>query len=153
MSDDDLARFSLHLLITETCWLWTGGTNAQGYGRLSLGRRSVFAHRWSFQHFNRRALDPLTHVCHRCDVPSCVRPGHLFSGTALDNKRDAVAKGRHDRCRRHPGAGRKLRPDGYARCIECEREKWKRRHQKVRSDPSAHAAEKFYRNARRRAPT
>lgn len=33
-------------------------------------------------------------VCHACDVPCCVRPAHLFVGTAVDNRQDAIRKGR-----------------------------------------------------------
>jgi len=34
------------------------------------------------------------HGCHHCDNPACVRPSHLFIGTATDNYRDSRAKGR-----------------------------------------------------------
>lgn len=41
-----------------------------------------------------RVLETREQALHRCDEPLCVRPDHLFLGTARDNTRDALAKGR-----------------------------------------------------------
>lgn len=35
------------------------------------------------------------YVLHRCDVPLCVRPDHLFLGTLKDNTQDMLTKNRH----------------------------------------------------------
>ena len=38
-------------------------------------------------------------VLHRCDMPMCVNPDHLFVGTAKDNIEDMIRKGRANRSR------------------------------------------------------
>ena len=32
-------------------------------------------------------------VLHKCDVPACVRPSHLYLGNVRDNAKDMVARG------------------------------------------------------------
>ncbi len=75
------------------CWLWTGQTNSDGYGRFVVRKRTLSAHRITC----RMKHGPLAHgicACHTCDNPLCVNPDHLFPGTKLDNARDREAKGR-----------------------------------------------------------
>jgi hypothetical protein len=84
---------------TEGCWLWRYGTNLDGYGQFSLPKakttpaRKWMAHRlsWTWEH---GPIPSGLCVCHKCDVPPCVRPDHLFLGTHHENMRDAVRKGR-----------------------------------------------------------
>lgn len=81
------------------CWEWTGFISRAGYGRY----REQEAHRAAYEREN-GAIPPGLFVCHSCDNPACVNPAHLWLGTAGDNSRDMVAKGRA----RHPKwAGRR----------------------------------------------
>lgn len=78
------------------CWLWKAYRNANGYGTLGVGGRKgtvSLAHRVSWELHYGTIPDGMD-VLHTCDVPSCIRPDHLFLGTQLDNMKDMVAKGR-----------------------------------------------------------
>jgi hypothetical protein len=83
-----------HVGKTDGCWIWTGARNNKGYGRYSFDGKPWGAHRVAFALGKDTALPGLVFVCHRCDNPSCVNPGHLFLGTVQDNNKDMKAKGR-----------------------------------------------------------
>ena len=78
---------------TPTCWLWTAAVTANGYGELMIDGRMWTAHRLSWTIANGPIPDGL-YVLHHCDVRHCVRPDHLYIGTAAQNSKDAVERGR-----------------------------------------------------------
>jgi hypothetical protein len=69
----------------DGCWMWTGARKPEGYGVSSFVGRITSAHRLSYEIF----FGP-TKLCvlHKCDVPGCVNPSHLYAGTSRDNTRD-----------------------------------------------------------------
>ena len=98
----------------DGCWEWTGrrrkrrGVTSIGghYGMANYEGKGIGAHRlsWILEH---GYIPHGSQVLHRCDNPPCVRPDHLFLGTAADNMADKTAKGRQAKgdgsgSRRHP---------------------------------------------------
>ena len=85
------------------CVLWIEGVNRAGYGWVRWEGRARLAHRLSYA----GAFGPIPfglHVLHKCDVPSCINPAHLFLGTQADNNADMRAKGRSSDGRPRPDA-------------------------------------------------
>jgi hypothetical protein len=90
----DKCRFFSHVEVTKSCWLWKGSTDKRGYGKTCFrGNEQMRAHRMSYELFKVPVPEGIL-VLHRCDIPSCVNPGHLFTGTTQDNKLDQLVKDR-----------------------------------------------------------
>lgn len=96
-----IARFNRKVERSEQgCWLWVGALRPNGYGNFFLGNKTTCAHRAAWTLANGQIPDGLQ-VLHRCDVPNCVNPSHLFLGTQKDNMQDMIAKGRQGSHARH----------------------------------------------------
>lgn len=91
-------RFAMQIKKQENgCWIWTGGTDQDGYGGFraeAAGQMHQRAHRWSWSFHNKQPIPRGGMICHTCDTPRCVNPAHLFLGDALINMRDKITKGR-----------------------------------------------------------
>ena len=90
----------------DGCWIWTAARNTKGYGVVNeiIGNiRFGRAHRLAYV-LTHGPIPTGSLVCHRCDVPSCVRPDHLYAGTPKDNSGDMVAKNRQTSGVRNPSA-------------------------------------------------
>lgn len=89
-----IERFWAKVNKTETCWVWTASTRPGGYGQFMVWQgQLVAAHRLSWEMVHGPVPVGLC-VLHKCDNPPCVRPEHLFLGTAKDNIHDMIKKGR-----------------------------------------------------------
>ncbi len=83
------------------CWLWPGVQHGKWYGRHTEKGVRKYAHRLSYEYHKGPIPEGLS-VLHKCDVPLCINPDHLWAGTHLENVADMVAKNRHAKERSGP---------------------------------------------------
>lgn len=96
---------------SDGCWLWIGGKTSFGHGRFCFSRGNLMpAHKYMWELVNGSIVTGLQ-VLHRCDVPACVRPSHLFLGTQADNICDMIQKHRKASQSGENNSSARLTPD------------------------------------------
>lgn len=90
------------------CWVWMGALAAFGYGNIiDENGKNMGAHRASYI-FHKGQIPEGMCVLHRCDVPACINPSHLFLGTKKDNIHDMWGKNRDNHAKGERAATAKL---------------------------------------------
>jgi hypothetical protein len=80
----------------DGCWLWRNlSTNGYGYGQIwnDETTKLLLGHRISWE-LHHGSIPKGLFVLHKCDVPACVNPAHLFLGTQRENLEDMRRKQR-----------------------------------------------------------
>ena len=89
------ARTEAHIDKSGECWIWTGGRNVLGYGRIYFRGRFELVHRLMYAAATGEDLSGKVVRHYVCDNPPCCNPAHLKSGSKRDNTHDAIKKRRH----------------------------------------------------------
>lgn len=101
----------------DECWLWTGARTAKGYGNIGISKdgkfRAQYAHRLSYV-LQYGEIPPGLCILHSCDVPACVNPKHLRTGTKRENAQDSKERGTNPQWTRTTQAQRKEIAQRYA---------------------------------------
>ena len=88
------------------CILWEGAKAGNGYSVKSKDGKNTYVHRIAAEQ-KYGAIPSGMVVAHKCDVPNCYNPEHLFICTQAENLADMRLKGRaasgsKHRSKKHP---------------------------------------------------
>lgn len=114
-----------HDFMTD-CWIWTGATQAKGYGTIENGgRRGLLVHRVAYDLWVSPIPDG-AQVHHECRTKSCVNPAHLRALTPGEHARQHAAE--RTSCpsgHAWDETNTSLTTKGHRRCKACARERWR----------------------------
>ena len=80
------ARFSLYVHKTNSCWIWTGSINKNGYGQFHYQRKTWRVHRLLYTW--KKGIVPLDkELHHTCQNKICVNPDHLELINKIDHSK------------------------------------------------------------------
>lgn len=77
----------------DTCWLWTGSINKDGYGSFNLAGKIISPHILILSIKLNKIL--IEDALHTCDNRSCCNPKHLYEGSKQQNTWDREYRNRH----------------------------------------------------------
>lgn len=119
------SRFFSRVAQSDDCWLWTSIATEGGYGKFGVNKRSMLAHRWSYE-FLRGEIPEGLQLDHECRNTLCVNPWHLEPVTGLVNllRGDTIiarnlAKKACDRGHPFDAANTYVCPRGRRECRRC----------------------------------
>lgn len=87
MHKSDKSRITANVVEDDYgCWIWVRRLDRKGYGKMTVRKSTVAAHRFSYETF----IGPIPEgmqVDHTCGFPDCVNPAHLEAVTPQENRR------------------------------------------------------------------
>jgi hypothetical protein len=84
------------LIKVDDHWLWTGSLHGNHRDRpqIKIDGTNYYVARIVWEVLYGPIPDGLE-VCHKCDIPNCLEPRHMFLGTHKDNMFDSLKKGHY----------------------------------------------------------